>query len=330
MIRSIKIIKPGLLTTVQDKGRFGYYHLGIPPSGCLDQLSSLIANYLVGNDDTHALLECTFLPPEIQFNCDAIISITGGEIKIMVDGKEYPNYTPIIVKNKSILNFGFMTLGSRIYIAINGGIDVPIKLNSRSTYIMGKIGGFKGRKLLANDILNLGSPKKNHNIIKESLPIKYRPIIEKNVNIRITDGLYDFILTEKSIKSIYEDTWIVTREIDRTGFRIIGPKNFNFIKKTPPFGAGSNPSNIVDACYPIGSLQISSQNNIIILHKDAVSGGGYAMVGNLISADMDLIAQMQPNYNIKFEKVTIEQALKARLEKQNKINAIKKYLKINN
>ncbi|KAB7537268.1 allophanate hydrolase, partial [Verminephrobacter sp. Larva24] len=152
----IEVIEPGLATTVQDLGRPGYYHLGIPQSGALDQYALRLANLLVANDETAAALECTLLAPRLQFRQDAIIAVTGAELDVRIAGQPVARHAAHLIEAGQQLSFGFMKSGARAYIAVAGGIAVPVVLGSRSTYGLGAFGGFAGRKLQAGDILPLG------------------------------------------------------------------------------------------------------------------------------------------------------------------------------
>ena len=150
---AIKVIKPGLSTTVQDLGRPGYYHIGIPASGGMDLYALRAANLLVGTPEGAAVLEATFLGPELEFTCDATVAVTGAELPPKVDGAERATWTSFAVKKGQVLSFAFLKAGARAYIAVSGGVDVPIVLGSRSTYTLGALGGFDGRKLAAGDEL---------------------------------------------------------------------------------------------------------------------------------------------------------------------------------
>ena len=329
MSRTIEILKPGLASTIQDEGRNGYYHLGIPPSGAMDQYSYYAANLLVGNPKDAAVIECTFLAPEVKFNEDAVIAITGGNCVPKVNGAERRANERFEVKAGDILSFGFMTSGARAYIAIAGGIDVPDVLGSKSTYLLGAVGGHEGRKLIAGDVIKIGElptimPKKTE------LPEAYQQPLPKSVEIRVTPGLYDHLLTEEGQNDFYDMTWKVSSESDRIGYRCKGETLLGFIDRKAPFGAGSNPSNIVDAPYPVGSIQIPGGKEPIILHRDSVSGGGYAMIATVISADMDLIGQLQPNHTMKFKAVTMDEALAARKAYQERVQSLFDFFEVDN
>ncbi len=318
MSRSLTILKPGLATSIQDQGRQGYYHLGIPPSGAMDQYSFRAANLLVGNDETAAVLECTLMGPVLRFDSDAVIAVTGAEMVPIIDGEKQATHTALKVAAGSTVSFGVMTLGARAYIAINGGIDVPEVLGSRSFYSLGAIGGLNGKKLDAGDVLPLGAPGERPHATA-ALPPALRQAIAKHTDIRVMPGLYDHRLSDEGRTGFYADSWKVASEADRIGYRYKDGRPLAFQPRTPPFGAGSDPSNIVDAPYPIGSIQVPSGVEPIILHRDAVSCGGYAMIATVISADMDLIGQMQPNYSARFVAVDMDTALSARRAQKQRL-----------
>ena len=307
---AVKVIKPGLSTTVQDLGRPGYYHIGIPLSGGMDRLALKAANLLVGNREGAAVLEAVFMGPDLKFTEDATVAVTGAELPPRVDGEPRETWTAFKVKKGQTLSFDFLKKGARAYIAISGGIDVPVVLGSRSTYTLGALGGFMGRKLEAGDKLPVGKGRGARE--GRSVPEKLRRAPGAPAELRMLPGLYWHRITAAAGKRFFEDVWKVAPEADRIGYRFRGGKPLEFVPREQPFGAGSDPSNIVDACYPYGSIQVPGGTEPIVLHRDAVSGGGYFMVGTVISADMDLIGQLQPHTPARFVEVTMAQALKAR------------------
>jgi biotin-dependent carboxylase-like uncharacterized protein len=323
-IGTIKIVAPGLSTTVQDLGRPGYYHLGIPLSGGMDRFALRAANMLVGNDEGAAVLEAVFMGPELEFTSDVMVAVTGAELPPKVDGTPRPTWTVFRVKSGQKLGFDFLKAGARAYIAVSGGIDVPVVLGSRSTYTLGALGGHEGRKLAAGDKLAVGKTAKPS---KEgrSVPANLRRMPGTPAELRALPGLYWHRITDQSGGAFFSDTWKVAPEADRIGYRFKGGRALEFVPRKQPFGAGSDPSNIVDACYPYGSIQVPGGTEPIVLHRDAVSGGGYFMVGTVISADMDLIGQLQPHSSAKFVKVDMTTALQARHDREallQKVRAI--------
>lgn len=317
---AIKVIKPGLATTVQDAGREGYYNVGIPLSGALDQYSFRCANLLVGNDEGAAVLECTLMGPELEFQKDTVIAVCGGDMAPKLNGTPAPRNESIAIKAGTVLSFGYMLAGARSYLAVAGGIDVPLVLGSRSTYGLGAFGGFQGRKLAAGDVVPMGAVSGK---VGRKLPAELAMPLPKELELRVLPGLYFHRITDDAAKGFFEDTWAVAPEADRIGYRYKQGRPLKFRDRVQPFGAGSDPSNIVDAGYPYGSIQVPGGVEPIILHRDAVSGGGYAMIGTVISADMDKIAQMQPNNKARFVKVDLDAAMTARADYKTKLKRVR-------
>lgn len=318
----IEIVSPGLSTTVQDLGRPGYYHLGIPEAGALDRYSARAANLLVGNDEGAALLEATFTGPVITFTDRRTVAVTGAELPPKVDDVAQSTWTSFLVEPGQTLSFDFVRSGSRAYIAISGGIDVPLVMGSRATTPLSAIGGFKGRALQAGDRLDLLSDRGRLDLprtVAEGLRgLALAPVVE----LRMLPGLYWHRVTEMAGVNFFEDVWKVATEADRVAARLKGGRPVDFVERDQPFGAGSDPSNVVDCGYPYGSVQMPGGTQPIILHRDAVSGGGYFMLGTVVSADMDLLAQLQPNQKIRFVKVDMDTALAARQERSRQTRAL--------
>ncbi|MFC7047921.1 biotin-dependent carboxyltransferase family protein [Emcibacter nanhaiensis] len=313
---SVTVKAPGLATSVQDLGRFGYYHLGIPQSGAMDRYSLRVANMLVGNEEGAAALEAVFMGPELEFSDDRIVAVTGAEMPPRINGKEMPAWEAFQVTAGDTLSFDFLKSGARIYIAISGGIDVPEVLGSRSTYALGVLGGKDGRPVQGEDVLALGDAGTTARD-RLSVPEDYRRVIAGPTTLRMIPDIYWHRLTDSAKAQFLADEWKVAPEADRIGYRFKGGQRLEFVEREQPFGAGSDPSNIVDSCYPYGSIQVPSGTEPIVLHRDAVSGGGYFMVGTVISADMDIIGQLQPHMPVHFQKVSMDEALSARKQRQN-------------
>jgi biotin-dependent carboxylase-like uncharacterized protein len=307
----IEVRKPGLSTTVQDAGRHGYYDVGIPPSGALDQYALRAANLLVGNPAGAAALECVYLGPELMFEADAVVAVAGASMTPKVNGDERPQWESFAVHAGDVLDFGFLTAGARTYLAVSGGIDVPEVLGSRSTYGLGALGGFCGRPLQAGDRLPVGVGPGG--VAGRSVPADLQQSHAKDVEVRVMMGLYDHRLTDAGRETFLGTTWTLTPEADRIGFRYQGAE-LQTVEREPPFGAGQDPSNIVDAPYPVGSIQVPGSVEPIILHRDAVSGGGYMMVATVLSGDLDVVAQSAPNTRTRFVAVDLDGALAARTE----------------
>jgi len=318
----INVISAGIATTIQDLGRPGYYHLGIPMGGAMDRLALRAANLLVGNDEGAAGLESVFVGPELEFTEDAMVAVCGADLPPKVDGEPRETWAAFPVKAGQVLSFDFLKAGARAYIAISGGINTPPKLGSRSTYAIGALGGVDGRAVQPGDTLPLGAGAK---AVKQGLavPQKLRRGPGASAELRVLPGLYWHRITETAQNNFFEDTWKVANEADRMGYRFQGGRKLDFVEREQPFGAGADPSNITDACYPYGSIQVPSGTEPIVLHRDAVSGGGYFMLGTVISADMDLIGQLQPHMPTRFVQVDMETALAARHDRAATMNAIR-------
>jgi biotin-dependent carboxylase-like uncharacterized protein len=316
----IEVRKPGLSTTIQDRGREGYYHVGVPPSGALDQFSLVAANRLVGNPDGAAGLECAYMGPELVFGEAAVVAAAGAELEPRVDGEPQPRWTAFEVPAGATLTFGHLAGGARLYLAVAGGIDVPETLGSRSTYALGAMGGLDGRPLAAGDTLAVGTA--NGARPGATVPERLWPTFAMELEIRVVMGLYDHLLTADGRRTFEDATWTLTPVADRVGFRYKGPQ-LEMLEREQPFGAGSDPSNIVDAPYPIGSIQVPGGVEPIVLHRDAVSGGGYAMIATVISADMDAVAQTAPGAKTRFVPVDLDAALAARRERGQRLQEVR-------
>ncbi|PAV71823.1 hypothetical protein WR25_23688 [Diploscapter pachys] len=217
-LRIRPVLKPGLATSVQDLGREGYYHLGIPPSGALDQYALSAANQLVGNPANSAALECTLLGPELEFQQDALVAVCGAQMTPKVDGVDMHLDTAFEVKAGQVLRFDFPKAGARAYLAVAGGIDVPVVLGSRSTYTLGALGGFQGRRLVMGDELPIGTAS-GKGCVGASLPMALRQSLGGEITLRVVPGLYYDRLTLAAADSFFAEAWTVGSEADRIGYR---------------------------------------------------------------------------------------------------------------
>lgn len=322
----IKVIQPGIQTTVQDEGRIGFYEIGMPPSGAMDKYSYRIGNYLVGNKENAASLEITYMGPTLEFTKDAKIALTGGELPPKINDEPIPMWETVEVKAGDVLSFDFIKQGARVYLAVQGGVDVPLIMDSRSTYTLCGIGGYEGRALQAGDVLSIGNEVEHDVPVGTRIDEKFIPKFSRLNEIRVILGLCSYRLTEESKERFFSLEWTVTPEANRVGYRFKGER-LNFVERKQPFGAGSNPSNVVDLGYPIGSIQVPDGVEPIALLNDAVTGGGYATICTIISSDLDKMAQIKTNEKVKFVSVTIDEALQARKEKQEMLQQIKEEIK---
>jgi biotin-dependent carboxylase-like uncharacterized protein len=317
----IEVHDPGFSTTVQDTGRFGHYHIGVPPSGAMDQFAHKVANYLVGNDVTAATLEMTYQGCTVTFGEDGVATVTGADMTPILNGEPVPMWSAFQVEADDKLSFEFATEGTRSYLAVAGGFDVPPIMESRSTYTLIGIGGYEGRPLEEGDTLTVGESSDRTDLVGKEIAEEYIPSYGEEEAIRVVMGLCDYRLTEDGEQEFLASEWTVSDEADRVGYRFDGPDIGSMLEeREQPFGAGSDPTNVVDLGYPIGSIQMAGQP--IVVMRDAVTGGGYATIGTVISPDRDRLAQRQTHNSVQFQSVGVEEALEARSGQEDTLDKI--------
>ena len=312
----IRIIKPGLLTTVQDRGRLGYQQFGVTVAGAMDNYSFRVANLLVENDENEAVLETTFMGPEIEFDCDEVIAITGADMKPKLNGEPVELWTSIPVAKGDKLSFSSVTNGLRCYIAFSRGINVPEIMGSKSTYLRGKLGGFEGRKLEKGDELPLG--EKNLASTGSYAPKKYIPIYEKEYTLRVVLGPQDDYFTDEGIETFLNSTYKITSEADRMGYRLDGPVI-----------AHKDGADIISDGIVYGSVQVPGGGLPIILMSDRGTTGGYTKIATVLTPDLSILAQMGPGSSVKFKKVSVHEAHEIYKEYENRISELKSFMKNN-
>ena len=308
---SIDVINGGILTTIQDSGRYGYQELGIPTSGVMDDYNYRLANILVGNKLDEAVFEMTFFGPTLKFNENLIIAITGSNMNPKINGELAPMYETIKVKKGDTLQFGKVNEGIRSYLAFGGSIDVPFVNGSKSTHIKTKMGGIEGRALKAKDEINI---KKSKEKTMRKIPEKYLPIFSHCNILRIVLGPQDDYFTEKGIHDLFRSGGCqVTKDFDRMGIRLKGTAIEH--KET---------ADIISDGTTFGSIQVPANGQPIILVADRQTTGGYTKIGNVITADLYKLAQMTFLDKVLFQEVTIEEAQKLATDYKNKFDLITK------
>lgn len=307
---AIKVINPGGYTTVQDRGRFGYQNMGVPVSGVLDTFAFTIANILVGNPANRPVMEITVTGPGIEVRKEMDIALTGAQMPITINKIPAEQWHSIRVKPGDIINIGMIQSGCRSYLAFSGGIKAAQVMNSSSTYFGAKIGGFQGRPLKKDDILEV----KDADLLNKSRKIaeKFIPGYPDQVVARAISGPQDDYF-DKGMKTFFSCEYTVTEKADRMGYRLQGEPVS--IKKDMPQSIVSEPS------MP-GSIQVPADRQpIILLNEQTV--GGYAKIATIISSDLPVVAQTIPGNIIRFEKINLDAAHKIIAQQQNKINAVK-------
>ena len=323
-----EVIEPGLLTTVQDLGRFGWYHIGMPPSGAMDNFSFRVGNLLVGNDESAAGLEITFTGPTLTVTTDTIVAVTGAELSFRINNDPVALWRAHKVTKNDTISLGGIVGGARAYLCVTGGINVPVLLGSRSTYMLGRFGGLAGRKLQEGDKLLFGPYTQAYDVILgRSIDRALLPNSTKDIEVRVIMGMCNYRVKDESLADFLEAAWEVSTEADRIGYRLKGP-TFHFKPGEQPFGAGADPSNVVDLGYPVGSIQIPGGLEAILLLNDAVTGGGYTTIGTAIKSDLDRVAQASPGSKVRFRAVNIEEALSARNTREARLAKIRLALRL--
>ncbi len=293
----MKIVKPGMYTTIQDVGRYNYQKSGMTASGAMDQFSLRVANILVGNSDSEACLEATLFGLKIKFEGDALIAVTGANLQPMLNGMAIEMWSGVKVLDGDELSFGTAKSGCRSYIAIARGIDVPEVMGSKSTYVKGNVGGFEGRMLRAGDEIKIGSVDENNCTSIKKLPIGLIPSYSKDNIVRVVMGPQDDYFTKDGIYTFLDYEYEVTNEADRMGYRLSGPKIFHKI------GA-----DIISDGITMGSVQIPGDGAPIIMMADRQTTGGYTKIATIITPDINIVGQLKPGDSIRFKLISIEEA----------------------
>jgi biotin-dependent carboxylase-like uncharacterized protein len=321
---AVEVLHAGLLTTVQDGGRRGLYHLGVPPSGAMDDFSLQIANLLVGNDEHAAALEITYMGPRLRFDEDRVIAVTGAEMPPKLDGAPRPAWEAFEVKAGETLSFDHLRAGARCYVGVAGGLDVPEVLGSRSTFARVGLGGYEGRALVKGDVVPLGvQPSGAARLVGRRLRDGDVPDFPSEVEVRIVLGLYSHRLTDESLAAFLATDWTVTPNADRVGYRYRGIELEFVPRGEAPFGVGESPWNTCSLNYPCGVIQLPGGVEPIVLMRDGVTGGNYASVGTVISADLDRVAQSKTHEKTRFVSVSLGDALAARAARKQRLARIR-------
>ena len=320
--KTIEVLTPGTQTTIQDwPGRVGYWAVGVPPSGPMDPLSFRLANRLVGNDDGAAAIETTLSGPTLKFNADSVICLAGAELAATLDGEPVAYWAPIAVKAGQVLKLGGVTgPGVRAYIAVRGGIDVPLYLGSRSTFTLGKFGGHGGRTLRTGDVLHVGAtnaatPK------AAALAAELRPRLAHNWEIGVLYGPHgapDFF-TPDYIDTFFAAEWKVHYNSNPTGVRLIGPKPG--WARADGGEAGLHPSNIHDNAYAVGTIDFTGDMPVI-LGPDGPSLGGFVCPVTIAQAELWKMGQLRPGDKVRFTRLAPAEAAQRLAQQDAEVAAL--------
>ena len=290
----IRVLEPGALTTVQDLGRRGHLRYGIPPSGPIDRQAFVVANRLAGNPDGAAGLECTVLGPRFAAEASCAIAVTGAAMPLTVNGAEAPAWTTLILEPGDVVKLGAARAGVRAYVAFSGGVDVPAVLDSRSTYVRGRLGGLDGRALRKDDRLALfAAPRPSVRRARE----RARSAFADEPEIRVVLGPQADRFTDDGLRTFLGSAYEMLPQSDRMGARLRGPR----IAHT----AGHD---ILSDGIALGSIQVPGDGQPIALLVDRQSTGGYTKVATVCSFDIGRLGQVKPGHRLRFRAVELGEA----------------------
>jgi len=310
---SVYVVKPGLLTTVQDRGRWGSQSLGVSVSGPMDSYSHRLANAIAGNDPGAASLEVTVSGPELEFDDTRTVAVTGAEFELTVDGRPVAMRSALDVSAGSVLRFGRRVRGTRAYVAISGGITTPRALGSRSTHLPSAMGGLDGRALRAGDRLPLGEPLQSPRPIRRSQPVESSStwtLPDGRATLRVLPGpqLDRFVRTAWDV--LQSAPYVVANDSNRIGYRLVGPS-----LETP------GKLDLISDATPLGVLQVPPSGQPILLMADCQTTGGYPKIAAVISADVSVAGQLGPGDTVRFVACSTREALSALIAQERSLMA---------
>ncbi|MGG1659836.1 biotin-dependent carboxyltransferase family protein [Brevibacillus sp. NRS-1366] len=324
---SIEVISPGLSTTVQDLGRYGYQQHGVNVGGAMDELALQMANLLVGNPYHDAVLEITLKGPTLLFHKDMLIAICGGDFSPTIDTKPVLSNRPVWIRSGSVLHFGHAQKGCRAYLAVAGGWDVPVVMGSRSTNVRAGFGGVEGRMLQTGDLLGQNPKCPFSSFLEQQLEKKAGTALFSEANwfisggrctahseavIRVIRGGQFEEFSAESRRSFFEESFQVSPRSDRMGYRLTGPTL-----------ALSTPTEMISAAVTAGTIQVPPNGQPIILMADRQTIGGYPKIGYVATVDLGIVAQLRPGETVRFVEISLRDAQQAIFERDEMLKKIK-------
>lgn len=310
----IRILKGGMLTTIQDLGRTGYQSQGFSVAGVMDVRSFRIANLLLDNPENEAVIEFTLIGPTLEFTSATIIAITGGDFQPTINGEPAPMYTAIYMNKGDILKFGSARTGSRGYVAFSSYLDIPVVMGSRCTNMKSSLGGFKGRKLQAGDYMNFRI-KRRYLPFFLSRTLDLDEFDQEETELRVVMGPQDDLFSRQGIDTFLNSEYTVTSEFDRMGCRLEGP-----------FIAPKTTSDIISDGIAFGSIQVPSHGKPIILLSDRQTTGGYAKIATVASVDIPKLVQRKTDHKIRFRAITVQEAQQLLQEEVRELDEMRKLI----
>jgi len=330
---SIKVLRPGLLTSIQDLGRYGYQKHGVIVSGAMDSYSLRMANLLVGNKEDQAVLEITLVGPALLIEKDILLAITGGDLSPTVGGKPIPMYRPVFLKKGCILQFGARKSGCRSYLAIAGGYNISEVMRSASTYLRAGLGGFEGRALQVDDVLQLKDPQeKNASLLRQLassssassyvstkwfLGRSHIPQEGEPVKIRVMRGRQFEQFSGDSKDAFWNCPFQVSSQSDRMGYRLSGTA----LKLAEPL-------EMISEAVSLGTVQVPPDGNPIILLADRQTVGGYPKIAQVALVDVAVVAQLKPGSKICFQEISLREAERLYLIREQEIQTLQRAIRL--
>lgn len=307
----LRIENPGFLTTIQDRGRFGYQKQGVPVAGAMDEYALRVANLLVGNNENEGCLEITLIGPLIEFLTPGLVALTGADLGAGLNDISCPPWQSFQVRRGDRLHFTGGPEGCRAYLAAAGGFDIPPVLGSRSTYLRAGIGGLAGRALCAGDQLSVRPIAGDSQLPPRTVPADYRHEPVNPLVLRVVLGPQDDAFTRQGIQTFLQSAYTIALESDRMGCRLEGPEI-----------AHKNSPDIISDGIAMGSIQVPGNRKPIIMLADRQTTGGYAKIATVITPDLWKPAQARPGEVVSFTPVTPEQAYEAYIAYENRLKLL--------
>jgi len=311
-VATLEVISPGLLTTVQDGGRWGYGKFGVPPSGALDPFSLRVGNLLVGNQEGEAALEITLMGPEFLALEDVVIALTGADLQPLLNGDPLRMWTAHRIKKGDVIAFKGLRGGCRAYLAIGGGIDLPSIMGSKSTNLLARFGGIDGRPLKRGDVIHSRSPHLYLKMAGRSFPRGHIPSYPGEALLRVIFGPQGDEFPQEARERLLTSPYKVSAHSDRTGIRLKGPPLHR--------KEGVAESIISEGVVP-GAIQVPGDAHPIILLRETVTGG-YRKIATVITADLPLAGQLKPGDTVRFQEASLEEAHRALREMEAMIRGV--------
>ncbi len=307
-----RVLKGGMLTTVQDYGRTGYQSQGFNVGGVMDTRSFRIANLLLDNPENEAVLECTLIGPTLEFTSSMIIAITGGDFRPELNDDPIPMYKAIYVNKGDVLKLGAARTGRTCYIAFSNYLQIPVIMGSRSTNLKCRIGGFKGRKLQDGDYISTRIKRRKYLPFFLSRELPIHEFDKDNEVIRVVMGPQHEMFTAKGIETFLNNEYSVTSDFDRMGLRLEGP----FIET-------KRGSDIISDGIAFGAIQVPSHGKPIVLMSDRQTTGGYAKIATVATVDLPKLSQRRIGDKVRFLPITVTEAQRLIHEEERELQEMR-------